>query len=212
MLLKRKDISECNKMGNSDAHPIRPGPQGRKYLTHDERRRVLAAAAQLPERNRLFVETLAWSGARISEALALTPALCDLGSNSITLPTLKRRLPLTREIPLPPTLLADLDAEFDLRGRQQSTMIAEQRLWSMHRVTAWRLVKTVMEAAGITGRQARPHGLRHAFGVGVVRAGVPITLLKRWMGHARLSSTEVYLDVIGPEELAFAQSYWTAAG
>jgi integrase len=68
----------------------------------------------------------------------------------------------------------------------------------------------MMDAAGIAGHQARPHGLRHGFGVGALQAGVPITLLKRWMGHARLSTTEIYLDVIGPEEIAFARRFWAS--
>lgn len=68
----------------------------------------------------------------------------------------------------------------------------------------------MMNAAGIAGHQARSHGLRHGFGLGALQAGVPLTLLKRWMGHARLSTTEIYLDVIGPEEIAFARRLWAS--
>ncbi len=39
--------------------------------------------------------------------------------------------------------------------------------------------------------------------------GVPITLVKRWMGHARLQTTEIYLDVIGPEERNLARKMWS---
>lgn len=51
--------------------------------------------------------------------------------------------------------------------------------------------------------------MRHGFGVGTRQSGVPITLLKRWLDHARLSTTEIYLDVIDPEELAFASLFWS---
>lgn len=199
-------------MGNSDARPTSHHGHGRKYLTLSERQRVLAAARQLPDRARLFLELLIWSGARISEALAVTAGSFDLELNTVTLITLKRRKVATRAVPLPPELMDELDGFFGLRTRQQFQLRSCERLWTFHRVTGWRIVKSVMDEAGICGMQARPHGLRHGFGVGALQAGVPITLLKRWMGHARLSTTEIYLDVVGAEEIAFAQRFWKANG
>lgn len=198
-------------MGNSDAHHAGSYGYSRKYLTVTERQRALAVAAHLADSKRLFVEVLAWSGGRISEVLALTPACFDLELNSVMLLTLKRRRPVGRHVPLPPPLIADLDTVFDFRQRQRSPQDAHTRLWNFHRTTGWRIVKEIMAQAGIAGIQARPHGLRHAFGVGALQAGVPLTLLKRWMGHAKLTSTEIYLDVVGPEELAFARKHWQAA-
>ncbi|NOT70880.1 MAG: tyrosine-type recombinase/integrase [Hyphomicrobium sp.] len=65
----------------------------------------------------------------------------------------------------------------------------------------------VLAHAGISGRGACLRGLRHSFGVGTLQAGVPITLLQRWLRHARLSTTEIYTKVIGPEEIAFARLF-----
>jgi integrase/recombinase XerD len=45
----------------------------RKYLNRDERLRVLSALAELRADQTLFAQTLAWTGARVSEVLALTP-------------------------------------------------------------------------------------------------------------------------------------------
>lgn len=209
MLLKRKDFSECNIMGNSDASRTSRHAQGRKYLNHDERLRFLAAAAQVDERQRLFAELLAWTGARISEVLAVTALSFDLFASTVTLPTLKRRRHVPREIPIPPQLMHRLDECFALRSSQQDATLAGSRLWSFCRVTGWRIVKHLMDVAGIVGLRATPRGLRHGFGVGTLQAGVPLTLLKRWLGHARLSTTEIYLDVIGPEEIAFAARFWS---
>jgi integrase/recombinase XerD len=63
----------------------------RKYLNAAERRRFLESAQQLPPRERLFCETLAWSGARISEVLAIVPAAIDIDSGVASIQTLKRR-------------------------------------------------------------------------------------------------------------------------
>jgi site-specific recombinase XerD len=65
-----------------------------------------------------------------------------------------------------------------------------------------------MLEAGITGRQAMPKGPRHGFGVGVLQSGVPINLLKKWLGHTRLSTTEIYADAVGAEEQAIASRFW----
>jgi integrase len=108
-----------------------------------------------------------------------------------------------------PALMQMLALEFSLADVQRGQMDEGDRLWSMSRTTAWRIVKRVMAHAGISGRGACPRGLRHSFGVGTLQAGVPITLLQRWLGHARLSTTEIYTHVIGPEEFAFASQFWS---
>jgi len=63
-----------------------------------------------------------------------------------------------------------------------------------------------MAAAQISGCQASSKGLRH--GVSVVQAGVPINLLKKWLGHSRLETTEIYAAAVGAEEQAIAGRFW----
>jgi len=181
---------------------------GRKYLNHDERKRVLDACAMLETRLGLFILTLAWTGARISEILALTPRAIQVERSLLSIVTLKRRRWSVREVPIPPELMQSLAQEFSLLIAQQDQEHCNAPLWSMHRVTAWRLVKRVMADASVCGRAACPRGMRHGFGVGTLQAGVPITLLQRWMGHARLSTTAIYATVSGPEELAMARKFW----
>jgi integrase/recombinase XerD len=55
------------------------------------------------------------------------------------------------------------------------------------RNTAWRHVKTVMQAADIpVGPHRSPKGLRYGFGVYAISVGVPLNLLSKWMGDASL--------------------------
>lgn len=196
-------------MSSFDAALHAPHGFGRKYLNRDERQRFLASAQQLPGRQRLFAELLAWTGARISEALALVPASFDLDDGTVTLQTLKRRRPAVRVIPLPPAVIRHLADVFDLRAAQRDPDRAQSLLWPFCRVTGWRIIKRVMRDAGIDGVQSSPRGLRHGFGVATLQSGVPITLLKRWLGHARLSTTEIYTGVVGQEEKAFAGRFWS---
>jgi site-specific recombinase XerD len=114
-----------------------------------------------------------------------------------------------REVPLPEELLTELDREFSLSENQKSGHCINRRLWGFSRCTAWRLVKRLMTRAGVRGVSACPRGLRHGFGVACVQAGIPITLLQRWMGHAKLETTAIYTNVSGPEEREIAQKFWS---
>jgi len=140
---------------------------GRKYLTGAEHARFLQAADLAPRDVRAFCHTLAWTGCRVSEALALTGERVDVVAGSITFESLKkRRRGLFRTVPIPPELATMLDLVFGLRGLRGPA--ARAPLWAFSRATAWRRVKEVLAAAGIEGAQARPKGLRHALGVAAV--------------------------------------------
>jgi integrase len=181
----------------------------RKYLNAAERQRFVEAAPRAPTKICLFCLTLRWSGARISEVLALTPASIDIESGVASIQTLKRRKRgIVRQVPLPLDLLNELDRVFELRIAQRDPRLATVLLWRWSRTTAWRYVKAVMAIAGITGTPAMPKGLRHGFGESAFQASLPPHLVQRWLGHASLRTTSVYGDVIGAEERAFAARMW----
>jgi integrase/recombinase XerD len=186
------------------------GPCGnRKYLNAAERERFVRAAGLAPKKIRQFCLMLRWSGGRISEVLALTPAAIDIETGVANIETLKRRRRgIVRQVPLPPELLREFDRVFDLRASQCDPHLANRRLWCFSRTTAWRYVKSVMAAAGVTGTPAMPKGLRHGFGVGAIQSKVPQHLVQRWLGHASLRTTAVYCDVVGADERAIAARMW----
>jgi integrase/recombinase XerD len=182
----------------------------RKYLNRQERGRVLRAMKQLEPERALFALLLAWTGARLSEVLAVEPGSFQVERSVVALRTLKRRRPHVREIPIPPDLMSAIDAHFGLAALQGDPTTANRRLWRFSRVTAWRCVKGAMRQAGIEGRRASPRGLRHAFAIAALQAAVPITLVQRWLGHAGLATTAIYTQFCGAEEADFAARLWTA--
>lgn len=183
----------------------------RKYLNASERRRVLSAAQTFEPDERLFALTLAWTGARVSEVLALTPLSFQIGPGLVAIRTLKRRRHHVREVPIPRKLVVALNRHFRLTRLQQNARRADSRLWPWSRTTAWRLIKRVMTKAGVVGTQACPKGLRHAFGVATLGI-VPFSIRQKWLGHARAATTDIYSAVCGPEEIAFARSFWNERG
>ena len=53
-----------------------------------------------------------------------------------------------------------------------------------------------------------PKGLRHSFGIHAIRFGVPLNLVQRWLGHASMTTTAIYLDALGGE---IAARMWATA-
>lgn len=89
-----------------------------EHLNAVERRRFVEVARLAPAKIYLFCLTLGWSGACISEVLALTLAAIDIESGVASIQTLKRRKRcIVRQVPLPPKVLSELNREFKLRIR-----------------------------------------------------------------------------------------------
>jgi len=178
---------------------------GRKYICAIEHRRFLDAANRAEPATRAFCRLLAFTGCRISEALSLTPARLDDGTQRVIFLTLKRRKRVFRSVPIPRALMSELHGLC-------AGHAPDAPLWSWTRQTAWRHVKAAMAMAGIAGSQATPKGLRHGFGVANAEHNVPPALTRRWMGHASLETTAIYQQVMGREELAFARRIWKHDG
>jgi integrase len=188
------------------------GGQGeRKYLSAAERGRAIRAFGFLDKDKALFALTLAWTGARVSEVLALRAHCFQLEECRIAVRTLKRRRLVVREVPVPQELMAELDRHFGLREMQRTPALAGQRLWLFCRTTAWRFIRGAMIGSGIAGLAGCPRGLRHSFAVGALQSHVPLHLVQRWLGHARIGTTAIYANVSGAEEREFAARFWRVA-
>jgi integrase len=188
-------------------------PRGRrKYLVPKERWAFLKAGLGVGGAVGTFCAVLAFSGARISEVLALTPERIDDANGAINFETLKRRQRgIIRAVPVPRNLFVLLDAVHGYRAAQLDQSRARKRLWLWSRTTAWRRVKAIMRLARLPDHVAMPKALRHAFGAGATLESVSPTLIQRWMGHARIETTLIYTTLIGKEERSLARTTWRGA-
>jgi integrase/recombinase XerD len=186
--------------------------QGRRlYLTADERRAFIAAAATASRPVRTLCTVLHDTGCRISEALALTSENIDLSGRAVMFESLKkRRRGIYRAVPVPPSLFDTLDMVHGIREAQKRGGGQSDRpLWPWARNTAWRHVKAVMADAGIPdGPHRSPKGLRHGYGVHAISSGVPLNMLSKWLGHATLEVMAIYANALGAEEQGIAARMW----
>ncbi|OIQ19385.1 MAG: hypothetical protein BM557_06310 [Flavobacterium sp. MedPE-SWcel] len=177
----------------------------RKYLNQVERLRFFEVTRDYTTSKKLFCQLLYYTGARIAEIHNLTTGSIDFANGTVVLETLKKRKRgIYREIPLPESLLNDLQGYVDFLSNQNKQ---EQGLWAFSLRTGSRLIKAAMKKAGINGVRSCARGLRHGFAVYAVNR-VPLTMVKKWLGHASLTTTAIYLDVMGMEEREIAKRIW----
>ncbi|WP_426472799.1 tyrosine-type recombinase/integrase [Escherichia marmotae] len=157
---------------------------------------------------RLLFDTILNTGARINEALALTPADFYLDDDRpfVVLRTLKQRNrgkgrprkgePLKRAVPLS-------DAAYLQRLREYLATFRPARhapLWDITDDTArnWLSAAVVLaQRDGVTFsvRPVTPKTLRHSYAMHLIQHRVPLKVVQAFLGHRELSSTEVYTRV-----------------
>jgi len=177
----------------------------RKYVNNAERHAFLRAARNEPNALlRAFCLTLFNTGCRISEALSVTAERVDLADKAVVIETLKRRKRgHFRSVPIPDSLV-------ELLRRVAPHDDPSKRVWPFSRPTAYRLIKKCMSKAGIVGGMASPKGLRHGFAVACLAQKIPLPTVQKWLGHARMETTAIYLEVSGDEERELAKRLWKA--
>ena len=170
----------------------------------------LTAAPLPPPNARLFVETLHCTGCRLTEALALTPEQVDLSEGRIIFNSLKkRRDDVYRSVPAPKHYLTRLELTFGLRQAQKRPKKKAERIWTWSRVRGWQIVKEIKQQADIAvGPYRTLKGMRHAYGINAIGKGASFNILQKWLGHAQLTTTEIYANAGGEEAGELASRMW----
>jgi len=75
---------------------------------------------------------------------------------------------------------------------------AENNNIGMSKRTIERTVKNVADKAGVA-KKVSPHVLRHTFAVNCIKKGISTRALQSLLGHDRLATTEIYLN-LSPED------------
>jgi integrase/recombinase XerD len=184
-------------------------PQGLpKALSEAEVEALLGAVpgdGARPQRDRAILETLYGGGLRISELVGLDLGDLDLhgGMARVLGKGAKERVvPLGRSAR--GALQEYLDAgriELD-RSRNRAdrnALFLNARGGRLTRQGAWLIVRGAGDRAGLRGR-LYPHVLRHSCATHMLDHGADIRVVQELLGHASLSTTQVYTKV-SPERL-----------
>ena len=168
--------------------------RGRKYRIADARQRFLEAACLAPRpADQTFALTLAHTGARVSEALAVRPMDIVLEAASIRIRTLKRRAEHWPEVPVPPELLRALELVHALRSTPA-------------KAEGEPLCSGPCRGRPPTGRSPEPWPTptsraprhpRRSSGIATIAADVPLPTITAALGNANLQTIAVYITDAG---------------
>ena len=170
------------------------------FLTVDETRRLLESlnlTTAKGKRDLAFLELLYASGLRVSELVQLDLPQVDLVGREIRVwgKGAKERVVLMGR-PAAQALETYLsEGRAELLGKKKSKALFLSRYG--RRLTARRvqqLLDSYAARAGI-GKKVHPHMLRHTFATHLLDGGADLRVVQELLGHARLSSTEIYTHV-----------------
>jgi site-specific recombinase XerD len=180
--------------------PTKRAPQG--TLCHLEDNEVSAILDQPNrstsegQRDHVLLAVLYNTGARIQEALNINPRALRLESPFHVRLFGKGRK--ERICPLWPETVALLKALLRKQPRGEDESIFVNRYGRPLGAAGVRFkLKHYVEAAGrntpsLIGKRISPHTFRHSTAVSLVTAGVDVTVIRDWLGHASLDTTNHY--------------------
>ena len=154
-------------------------------------------------RDRAVLELLYGTGCRISEAGSLSLADVDLHDGLVRLTgkgAKERIVPLGRcaatslERWLAPEGRGALEPELWARRGDAEAVFLNQRGGRLSRQGLWLVVRRHGDAAGI-GSMLTPHVLRHSCATHMLDGGADIRFVQEMLGHASISTTQIYTRV-----------------
>ncbi len=182
-------------------------PQGiPKALTEAEVDALLGAVpgdGPRPRRDRAILEVLYAGGLRISELVGLDLGDADLYDGLVRVMgkgSKERVVPLGRSA-------REAVGDYLTTGRpelagtrtREAALFLNARGGRLTRQGAWLIVRAAGDRAGLQGRLF-PHVLRHSCATHMLDHGADIRVVQELLGHASLSTTQVYTKV-SPERL-----------
>ena len=160
-------------------------------LTPGEVATLIGAAKR--GRNKLIVEFLYSSGARVSEATRIKRDDLDLNERIARVRGGKGNK--DRVIILSKRWIKDLK-KYLKRKKVPSEFVFSKRTNAkpISSDTIQRIIKRAAEKAGIT-KHVSPHTLRHSFATHLLEKGTDIRIIQELLGHSNLNTTQVYAHV-----------------
>ena len=154
---------------------------------------LLLNQAQTP-RNKAILSLLIDSGARVGEVASLRKRNIFAETIRVDGKTGEREVPVsedTRRLLLS-LVVPDNDIEYVFNGQRGPLTPSG----------IYRLVQKYMRRANISGPKQGPHRIRHAFGKHFIRNGGDTRSLQQIMGHANITTTEMYVELASEEIIA----------
>jgi integrase/recombinase XerD len=179
--------------------PRRAKPLPKTLSPGEAERLIQAAAGTQPRalRDRALVELLYGAGLRVSEAIGLAKAGVDLDDRLVRVigkGGKERVVPIGRQAAQ--ALLSYLARGRPyLDSRHRPELFLNARGGGLTRAGAFLILRKLAEKAGLDPQRVHPHLLRHSFATHLLEGGADLRSVQEMLGHADLSTTELYTHV-----------------
>lgn len=192
-------------------------------LSLDEVERVISVvdvSRRLGRRDRAMLEFLYATGVRISELIAVRLSECDWEERVVRLVPAERTVqrrggrgtarerigPKGNRARIVPVGRRAIEAALEwvenerafLKGAgSQDALFLNHRGRPLSRMGAWTVVRRWVDKAGID-RPVTPHTFRHTFATHLLERGADLRAVQEMLGHADITTTQIYTHVDSP--------------
>lgn len=148
------------------------------------------------KRDRAMLELLYATGMRVTELVSLDMENLNLDPRSPFVRCLGKGAK-ERSIPIHDHALEALNGYLEdgrpmmVRNQDETALFVNRRGERLTRQGFWLILKGYAKSANL-GDGVTPHTLRHSFATHMLRGGMPLRNVQEMLGHANISTTQVY--------------------
>lgn len=168
-----------------------------KYLDDDEILELVNAIHPIAgKRDRALLLLLYNTGARVQEIVDLD--LCDIRLDPVPIVTLEGKGRKQRTCPLWVRTVEALKAWLAERGDHGEPLFLNSQGRRLSRSGIAYILRKLAVHAKFSPRHTNcvsPHVIRHTTAMHLLQAGVDITTIAAWLGHAQLATTHGYIEI-----------------
>ena len=184
-----------------DLQPPRAWPALPTFLSAEEVDTLIAqpdVSVPLGLRDRAMIELLYATGMRVSELIGVRTSDLHIRERYLTCIGKGNK---ERIVPIGDQATHWIDAYQTgarpalLKGRTSPRLFLNARGQAMSRVGFWKVLKRYAAGANLP-RSLSPHVLRHSFATHLLERGADLRAIQVMLGHADLSTTEIYTHVL----------------
>src|SRR5687768_17260675 len=151
------------------------------------------------KRDRAMLELMYATGLRVTELVSLDVSDCQLEGDKpfvrlVGKGNRERQIPLLDQPVQEVTEYIRFARPRLVGERDETALFVNRRGERLTRQGFWLILKGYAQEANIVGR-VTPHTLRHSFATHMLRGGMDIHKVQELLGHANISTTQVYTQV-----------------